>query len=466
MSGYRDEVQNPQPRARTVPAEPSGSERIPHVVLIALYYPPSRASGVYRALAMSNLLARGRFKVTVITAPEDYYPRVTGSSDPSLLEHIDPAVGVERVNLPDGHLRQDIRDLGSLRVNAPRAVALLDAVRGRLFPDRYSTWIPGVVSRIVALNRRHRVDAILATGNPWSALEAGRLASRLVRAPLVLDFRDSWTLDQFAERPAFGDDHPASRAERRVIAAASLVYHVNEPMREWYAERYPEARHKFAVLENGYDPHLVPSPPLRRRAANEPLVFGSVGTITEHWPHEPTWEGWELARRHAELDGARLRLYGHLGFSPNAAAKIRKMVPGTESGIDYLGGVDKADLEAVYNDLDVLMMSIPSSRYVTAGKVYECMSMAKPIVGIYDPSAAASAPMRGYPLGFPVSELTSSAVCDAIVRAAQAARDLTPELRADALAHARRYRREVVLARLDEDLWDLTHDSADGSRPR
>ena len=455
MSGYRDEVQKPPFPAPGGTDAATGTTRMPHVVLIALYYPPSRASGVYRALAMSQLLAQGRYRVTVITAPEDYYARITGSSDPSLLSHIDPSVRVERVRLPDGHLRQDIRDLGPLRVNAPRAVALLDAVRGKLFPDRYSTWIPGVVSRILALDRRDPVDAIIATGNPWSALEAGRIASRLVRAPLVLDFRDSWTLDQFAEKPAFDPDHPASRAERRVIEAASLVYQVNEPMREWYAERYPREEQKFAVLENGYDAHLVPTPPLRIRAADEPLVLGSVGTVTEHWPHEATWSGWELARQHEELDGARLRLYGHLGFSPNAAARIRTMIPGADAGVDYLGGVDKTDLAAVYDDLDVLVMSIPSSRYVTAGKVYECMAMGKPTVGIYAPEAAASGPMQGYPLAFPVSELTAPAVADAMLRAARAARELTPQLREDALRHARRYRRAEVLTRLDQDLWRL-----------
>lgn len=427
------------------------------MVLIALYFPPSRASGVYRALAMANLLARGRFDVTVITAPQEYYRRVTGSADPSLLGHIDPAVKVERVPLPHGHLLQDIRDLGPLRVNAPRAMAIVDALRNRLFPDRYSTWIPGVVSRLLSVNRRHRVDAVIATGNPWSGMEAGRIGSRLLDRPLVLDFRDSWTLDQFAEAPAFEDDHPANRAERRLVESAALVYQVNEPMREWYAERYPNAAHKIAVLENGYDASLVASPELRVRPAGQPLIFGSVGTVTEHWPHDAIWPGWTIARQHEELDGARLQVYGHLGFSPNAAARIRALLPTTDTSVEIMGGVDKADLARVYYELDVIVMAIPSSRYVTAGKVYECMAMGKPIVGIYESHAAARQPMSGYPLAFEVTDLTPAATATAMADAARAVRSLTRADRDSAVEHALRYRRERILDRLDADLWALTH---------
>ena len=427
----------------------------PHLLLIALFFPPSRASGVFRPLAMANYFATQGWRVTVITVTPEFFDDITGSSDSSLEDFIDKAVTVERVPLPAGHLQTDVRKLSWIRVNFPKPAAHWDTIRGKFFPDRYTSWIPGVVRRALRVHRRQRIDVTLATGNPWSAFEAARLISKVTRTPYVLDYRDSWTLSQFSESEAFGADHPAQQAERRVIDDAGRVVFVNEPMRAWHAAKYPEAEPNMMVLENGYDPELVPSPPFRVPDAAVPLRFGSVGTITEHWPHDAAWPGWILARNHPELTGATAHLYGHLGFFPAAAERIKKMLPPASAGITWEGAVPKAQLTAVYGSLDVIIMPIPSSRYVTAGKVYECMATGKPIVAIHSPETAASDPLRGYPLWFPVHELTADAVEDALVAGARAARAVTEDQYREALAHASKYTRHRLLQPFEKEIRGL-----------
>lgn len=422
-----------------------------------MYFPPSRGSGVYRPLAQANYFARHGWDVTVITVDEAHFDDVSGSSDPSLVTRIDPAVTVLRVPMPRGHLQSNIRRIGWWRANFPKVSAHVDGLAARIFPDKYTQWIPQVVQRALRLHRRHRIDLVLATGNPWSAFEAARQLRRLTRIPYVVDYRDSWTLSQFREEAAFPPGHRAYAAESAIMSSAAAAVFVNEPMRHWHAERYPDAASRMLVLENGYDADLVAAAPYRRPDPDQPLRFGSVGTITEVWPHQEAWGGWREARTHPELDGATLDLYGHLGFFPRTVPVIEAMLPGPGSGVTWRGPVAKTELDQVYADLDVLLLAIPSSRYVTAGKVYEAMATGKPIVAVHTPQTAASDPLREYPLWFPVRELSVDAAADAYVGAARAARSITPDQHAAALAHALGYRRDVLLEPFEQELRRLAH---------
>lgn len=427
--------------------------RRPHVAIVSLFFPPSRASGVFRPLAMANHYVRRGWDVTVVTVTPDFFDDITGSRDDTLLSAIDDRIRVERVRLPSQHLQRDVRRMTFWRTHAPRlSVKPAEMLQRRLVPDRYATWVPGVVARLLRVHVRRRIDVVLASGNPWAGFEAAARMNRLTRVPYVMDYRDSWTLAQFTEQPAFADDSPEVTAERRLVRGAARVVFVNEPMREWHAERYPDAADRMVVVENGYEPEVLGEMPFRPVPADRPLRLGYVGTITSHLPHRETWEGWAAARTRPELDGATVHLYGHLGFFPREEELIRAMIPGEHLGVHLEGAVGKADVRSAYDSLDVLLLLVPSSRYVTAGKTYESMATGKPIVAVHTPETAASVPMRGYPLAFPVERLDAPSVAAALVAAARAARDVTPEQHAAAQEHAKAYRREKQLEVLDEHL--------------
>jgi len=422
-----------------------------------MYFPPSRASGVYRPLAMANYFAHKGWRVTVITATADFTREITDSMDESLLERINPAVHVERVAVPAGHLQKDVRRMGALRANFPKLYSARTVLLHRhYFPERYASWAPFVVARALRVHARHRVDVVLATGNPWSAFRAAWQFGRLTRTPYVMDYRDSWTLNQFTEHETFPMDAPESRWEARLMASAARIVFVNTPMRQWHAARYPQSADRMIVVENGHDPDLVHVPTFSPLPPDRPLRFGYVGTITAQLPHAETWAGWALARKEPGLTDATAHLYGHLGFFPSAQEQIRRLLPDPEtSGVYWEGPVEKAGLADVYDSLDVLLLMVPSSRFVTAGKTYESLATGRPIVSIHTPETAASEVLRGYPLWFPVRALDAESVRDAIVAAAAARRTMTADDLAACRAYADKYRREVQVARLEKELYEV-----------
>jgi glycosyltransferase involved in cell wall biosynthesis len=435
----------------------------PRVVYVAFYFPPTRASGVFRSRATANHLAAAGWDVTVITPQREFFTDYIHSFDPSLEATVRGDVQVDRVRFPARAWEPDVRRFSWLRANLPTVSKTLNTrLENAIFPERYSPWIPRVVQRIRELHRRAPVDLVLATGNPFSAFAAAWAANRLTGVPYVVDYRDSWTLDLFKDAPAYPDGHPAWRWERRILGRASRIVFVNDPLREWHAERYPHDADRMLVVQNGFEPEILgqlpPAPPVVTGGTARPLHFGYMGTLTQHVPVEPFLDGWRRARStDPELAAASMHVLGHLGFFPGSGTKLRAKLPRDgEDGVHYEGPVPKAEVGRAYAGLDVLVLMLAGGRYVTSGKVYEYMAAARPIVSVHDPGSAASGVLDGYPLWFPVRELTGEEVARALREAADAARVADPARTAAARTHAARFTRDAQLAGFERELRRLT----------
>ncbi|MDO5630056.1 MAG: glycosyltransferase, partial [Mobilicoccus sp.] len=212
-----------------------------HVGLIAFYFPPSRASGVYRMLALANHLVECDFEVTVFTVTPDFFEHITQSSDESLLGAIDPRIRVERVGLPMQHLETHPRRFKSFRGNFPELHRRLTtrAIK-KVWLDQYGSWVPGLLARMTKVHRKNPLDVVVATGNPYSCYQAPWLFKKATGVPYVLDSRDSWTLDLFTDELAFPPGHPAYTWEARTFADAERICFVNTPLLAWHQRTYPE----------------------------------------------------------------------------------------------------------------------------------------------------------------------------------------------------------------------------------
>jgi glycosyltransferase involved in cell wall biosynthesis len=446
----------------------------PRVVYVAFYFPPTRASGVYRSRATANHLAAAGWDVTVITPQREFFTHYINSFDPSLEATVRGDVQVDRVRFPGRAWEPDVRRYTWLRANLPSvSKALSTKLENAVFPEHYSPWIPRVVRRIRELHKRAPVDLVLATGNPFSAFAAAWAANRLTGVPYVVDYRDSWTLDLFRDEPAFPPGHPAWRWEQRILRGASRIVFVNDPLREWHAERYPQDAERMLVVQNGYEPEILgelpPARPVLHGAAlvegtERPLKFGYMGTLTQHVPVEPFLDGWRLARSEdPELGAASMHVFGHLGFFPASASTLRAKLPRDgEDGVHYEGSVPKAEVGRAYAGLDVLVLLLAGGRYVTSGKVYEYMASGRPIVSVHDPSSAASGVLTGYPLWFPVRDVTGEEVARVLKEAAAAARVADPARAAAARTHAGEFTRDGQLADFERELRRLTGRQIEG----
>lgn len=446
----------------------TGDERRPRLLYLAFYYPPSRASGVYRARAMANHFTAAGWDVTVFAAPLPFLYDVIGSTDEKLLDTVDPRITVERPDLDTYRWEYELRNMSWFRGTLPNVAKRLYDFGERLqFPEHYVSWARASISKALKLHRKQRFDAVLATGNPFAAFAAAWAIGKLAKVPYVIDYRDSWTLDLFTDGPAFPAKHAAWKWERRLIGQSAITVFVNNALRDWHADRYPASAERMMVVPNGWDPDLLHLDPLEAADAGtprRPLKFGYLGTITTYQPVEQMADAFRIARRHPDLADAELNVYGHLGFFKHSHASYlprlglttsQEVDPETDAGLRLRGPVSKTDVSSVYSDSDVLVFLAAGGRYVTSGKIFEYMASGRPIVSVHAPDIAAREVLEGYPLWFTADSLDPQQIAQSMIEAGKAARDASPEVRAAARRHGDKFQRDNLLAPLEARMRSL-----------
>jgi glycosyltransferase involved in cell wall biosynthesis len=434
------------------------SSRRPRVLYLSFYFPPSRASGVFRARATANHLVEAGWDVTVHTAPREFFEHyLNGAADVALEATVDPRVRVERPPMNMYHFEQDIRRFGFLRRNFPVLSHKLHyGMQNKVFQEHYLGWIPGVLRAAVRQHLKQPFDVVIATGNPFVSFAAARLLGKILRVPYVVDYRDAWTFNQFTEEVRFPEGGRMMQWEKKVLRDAAEIVFVNDGMRQWHKDRYPFAAGKMTVVPNGWEPELLGRPEYRPADPGRPLRFSYLGTVTSYLPLDELFAGWRLARNHPLLAGAELNIHGHLGFFPADAAPLRQRIdPEAAAGVHYRGAFAKTDAADVYAHSDALIFCVPGAKYVTSGKVFEYMANAKPIVSVHEPDIAAVDVLRGYPLWFSGDKLDADSVAQSFIAAAKAVRDLDRPTFEAALAQADRYTRDATLSPWEHRLREI-----------
>jgi glycosyltransferase involved in cell wall biosynthesis len=417
----------------------------PHALYIAWGFPPSRGSGVHRALATANGLVEAGFDVTVLTCDRETFFRST-TADTSLEARVDPRIDVVRVEFSWPLADRDIRRWSRARARDPQGWRDAQIRKDHAqFPETgYGAWRARLVQAAMDVHRRRPVDLAVATANPNVDVDVAHQLHLRHGVPFVMDQRDAWTLDVFSEKVT--SDPRIIELEAAYVRDAQEIWFVNEPIREWHVARYPEAASRIHVVANGFDRDLAPTARLDPPPEGRPLRFGYVGTITPMLPLEQFMAGWTSARaRGGELADARAELWGHLGFFDQDTAVAGLLARHPDAGVEYRGPVARDQVRAVFDRFDALLLVLANGRYVTSGKVFDYMASALPVVSVHAPDVDASRVLSDYPLWFRSESLEPAALADALERAGGAARSADRETRSACAAYAEAFDRDRQL---------------------
>ncbi|CAM5781446.1 glycosyltransferase [Cellulomonas persica] len=422
--------------------------RPPHLLYLAWGFPPSRAGGVYRALATVNAFADAGWDVTVVTASRETFERYTGA-DASLEERVDPRVVVRRIGFDWPAQDTDIRRYSPLRVALPPVWARLRRLKDeRTFPEpSYGPWRAPLAAAARAVHDDKPVDLTLATANPHVTFAAAHDLWRAAGVPYVMDYRDAWTLDVFSGRTTTSARSRVSRWQARLLADAREVWFVNRPLRDWHARHFPAVADRMVVVENGWDPALLPPvPPAVPHDGG--LRFAYLGTVTPKVPLGELLAGWRAAMADGRLPaGSTLTLGGHLGYFAVPQGPLAEVLADAATdGVRYVGPVAKAQVADFYANADVLVLALGTGRYVTSGKVYEYVATKRPIVAVHDPANATTDVLADHPLVARIDAVTADEVARALAEGAALVDRQDEQTRATLDALADRLRRDRQLA--------------------
>lgn len=430
-----------------------------HLLLTAWAFPPARTSGVYRAAGIAEAFVRAGWHVTVLCGPAALF-RASGVADDTLLETVDPRIDVVEVPLEHHELSADVSAWSWMRARHPEMWAKRRLRRDhREFPEPwYGSWAPALRRAAEAVHAARPVDLALGTAAPYVDFVPGEHLHAAHGVPYILDYRDAWTFLTFTGEPPPSLTDAVRARERTLTRNALQIWFVNDPIRRWHADQYPESSARMRTVRNGYD---IPAAGrgaeafavARRDRSSGPLTFGYIGTINYGaFPFDAVIEGWSSA--HGRLpEGSRLVLRGHLGRTGEASPELRATLAGAEPlGVFYEGPVSRNALPDAYKQFDALLLALPSGPGVTSGKVYEYAATGLPIVSVHTPDTPVSEVLGDTDHWHAPGSLSAADVADALLAAARQVQTCTDADRDRAVAAGTRWERMSILAAAIQDV--------------
>ncbi|WP_269632697.1 polysaccharide deacetylase family protein [Pelomonas sp. BJYL3] len=339
----------------------------PHAALmVAFHFPPQAgSSGVLRSLNFAKILPEAGWDVSLLSASASAYERTSVD----LMAQVPPDIRLDRA------LALDVRRDLSIRGKYPELLAM---------PDRWSSWFFGGVRRGIRLVRSRQAQLVWSTYPILSAHLIGGMVARWTSRPWIAEFRD----------PVYHEDWDASRLKRWllprlegwVVRSATCCVVTTDGARQLFERRYPEARGRVHVIENGYDEgSFVGAQAQRYDVAPERLLMLHSGAI---YPKErdPSnlFRVMARLRDSGRIEASRLCVRFR---APGADQAIRELAQkfGVEDMVDIAGPVPyrQALQEMMGADLLLVFQGSAFNNQIPA-KIYEYLRALRPILALVD----------------------------------------------------------------------------------
>jgi glycosyltransferase involved in cell wall biosynthesis len=354
------------------------------VLLISYLFPPAGGITVQRAISLARYMPEHECEIHVLSARNAPTPVM----DSGLLQLIPPSVQLHHAWTPviPFSLSQKMwRLLHGNQKGLPQPVAAsssscnsgkIDFVRKVLCPDPEVLWRPFCFRQAADLIKRHRIDVVLITAPPFSALLTGvQLKRKFPHITLVSDFRDGWVdwyvnAFEFFRSPELRKK--ISRMEREVVEASDLVVSVTASLREKLQQRYySEPADKFPLLPNGFDPAIQPAIETPTRKTGK-INVTYMGTL-----YGQTSARYYLDALDALPEEIRSSFTSH--FIGRIADEELATQQNRRSEVTVHGFLPQAEGLRRLADADLLLVNMTDPLCHT-GKIFEYLATGKPIL--------------------------------------------------------------------------------------
>jgi glycosyltransferase involved in cell wall biosynthesis len=218
----------------------------PKLLFFAWTFPPVRAIGAVRTWNIAKYLARLGWEITVVT----------------------PRSSVWRNSDAEEKIRDELGRAGIHRIETDHRWRCLDADSLKCWNNGIGWFVGGVCRRIARClgfdggigwsraaqraclhNQPGAYDVVLVSGPPFSSFLPAFKVSKRLGIPYVLDYRDTWTVDPYSERPA---PRSIKLLEAKLLANSSAVTVVCPSWGSILDQEY-QLQRKLLVISNGFD---------------------------------------------------------------------------------------------------------------------------------------------------------------------------------------------------------------------
>ncbi len=365
------------------------SRPLRRVLMLTAAWPPVARVGGRRPLRLARRLPALGWDPVVLTPEPDAVFRAPPPLDPSLQA---PQVEVLRVGRPVPSTRLHRRVAG-----VPGGRLVQRALAEALLPDQYVEWIPAALRAARAVE----AHAVWATGPPFGMHVAGAAVAHMLGLPLVLDYRDPWTVADGPRRARWrrlpGRSRGLRRLEQALLGRASAVVYVADDIRDRNREAFPTLPGDgWRVIPNGFDEADVgPVAPLRPLRPTLLYAGSCYGSRSMRPVLAALAEGFGPGER-----GVCLRIFGELDPAARAFLDDHPL-PGR---VFVEQRVPAAVLAAHLRGADGLLLIVGGTHHTVPAKLFDYMAAGRPVVGLGAAEGAAAAVVERCGIGLWASD--------------------------------------------------------------
>lgn len=366
-----------------------------HLVFINYYFPPMGGGGVQRITKFLKYFDYESYDATVITVrPSFFY-----SADPTLAEEIPRDVKVVRTGSLDPFrliylFRKYIAKLSArspAKFPSQESGGKIRKIAMSIFiPDSRLMWLPFALGRLWRLKRAYPIDGIIASMPPFTSGLIGVIGKQMVKAPLILDFRDSWTANPYLPGIGKVQKKLGEKLEAHTVKGAAGFVFVNPALERYYRDKYPSIQEKqCTTIRNGFDPDDFNETPAINPQPGSIFTLGIMGTIYSQGNFPLTLIQAITALSEEDKHFKQKFCLTFLGkWSPDFKEWVEK--ESVRELIKFIPYLPHREALKRAGQFDALALAIDSrlegGAKVTPGRIYEYLNLRKPILALCPPN--------------------------------------------------------------------------------
>ena len=368
------------------------------VLYVSYLFPPVGGVGVLRTTKFVKFLPEFGWEVTVLTAENPSVPL----RDESLLQEIPRQTVIHKARTYEPGYAVKSLVANSSATATGLAGALKRQVKqlartignGLLQPDAAIMWYPQAVRAGMRVLSGVKHDAIVVSAPPFSSLLVGARLARASGLPLILDYRDEWTISNtYWENKRQGRIGRGiqQRMQHHVLRAAAAVVATTPGSAKAIGEiaAHAGSRAVSTHIYNGFDPNDFPQ--AKAIATRDDYGFGTdrlriafVGTLWTLTSIRPFVQALQrLADRSPHLlESLEVVIAGRQVGEERLHLEAFESLPCRYVNLGFLDHDKALNLMTTSDWLLQLQSDLPGVERVIASKLFEYMGARRPILAI------------------------------------------------------------------------------------
>jgi glycosyltransferase involved in cell wall biosynthesis len=245
------------------------------------------------------------------------------------------------------------------------------------FPDRFIKWKKPAEILAKKIIKENAPDVILATAPPFTDFLLAQELATNHDIPFVVDYRDTWTGNEFHYFPTPLHKNKARKLEERILSQAEKIIVISRNAKELLLKRYQFLTHEdIQIIPHGYDQEDFLAHPGAKPDPNIMTITHSGMFQDNRSPKYFMRALSEFLKEYPNARGKiRLRLVGAMRKSHIRLIKKFKL----EDSVSPVGNVSHSQAVKYLLESDVLWLML-ADKIRTPGKLYEYFGARKTLL--------------------------------------------------------------------------------------